>query len=300
MQQQKITPCLWFDNQAESAAAFYSSLFGDSKIGNISRYTKVGKEFHGKPEGSVMTVEFFLAGQQFLALNGGPTFQFNPSISFFVVAETIDEANELWMKLSEGGEVLMPLDKYEWSDRFGWVSDKFGVSWQIMLGNLEDVGQKITPLLFFTGSKRGKAEEAMNYFMEIFPNSSSDGIAKYSASEEGPEGMVKHAQCKLLGETFMFMDSGVENDFPFNEAISLTINCDNQEEVDRYWEALISKGGTAQQCGWLKDQFGISWQVVPKKLQEMLKSEDQEKVLNLAKALFSMEKLDLNELEKAF
>jgi predicted 3-demethylubiquinone-9 3-methyltransferase (glyoxalase superfamily) len=121
---QKIAPCLWFDNQAEEAAQFYTAIFCNSKIGNISRYGEAGQEVHGKPAGSVMTVAFELDGQAFTALNGGPIFKFNEAISLQVNCETQEEVDYFWQKLSEGGD--------EKAQQCGWLKDKYGVSWQIV------------------------------------------------------------------------------------------------------------------------------------------------------------------------
>ncbi len=121
---QKITPCLWFDNQAEEAAKFYASIFKKSKIGNITRYGKAGFEIHGRPAGTVLTVEFQLEGQEFVALNGGPVFKFNEAISFQVHCKTQEEIDYYWEKLSEGGD--------EKAQQCGWLKDKFGLSWQIV------------------------------------------------------------------------------------------------------------------------------------------------------------------------
>ncbi|HEV3137325.1 MAG TPA: VOC family protein [Pirellulales bacterium] len=118
----KIAPCLWFDGQAEEAANFYTSIFENSKIGKISRYTDAGREVHGRPAGSAMTVAFEIAGQPFTALNGGPQFKFSEAISFQVSCETQDEIDYFWSKLSEGGA----------ESQCGWLKDKFGVSWQIV------------------------------------------------------------------------------------------------------------------------------------------------------------------------
>ncbi len=121
---QKISPCLWFDDKAEEAAKFYTSIFKDSKIGDVTRYGKEGYEIHGKEEGTVMTVEFEIEGQKFLGLNGGPIFKFNEAISFQVYCETQEEVDYYWEKLSEGGD--------EKAQICGWLKDKYGVSWQIV------------------------------------------------------------------------------------------------------------------------------------------------------------------------
>ncbi len=121
---QKITPCLWFDNQAEEAANFYTSIFKNSKIGNITRYGKEGYEIHKRETGTVMTMDFEIEGQKFTALNGGPVFKFNEAISFVVQCKTQKEVDYYWEKLSEGGD--------ERAQQCGWLKDKYGVSWQIV------------------------------------------------------------------------------------------------------------------------------------------------------------------------
>jgi len=121
---QKISPCLWFDDKAEEAAKFYTSIFKDSKIGDVTRYGKEGYEIHGREAGTVMTVDFEIEGQNFLGLNGGPIFKFNEAISFQVYCETQEEVDYYWDKLSEGGD--------EKSQQCGWLKDKYGVSWQIV------------------------------------------------------------------------------------------------------------------------------------------------------------------------
>jgi predicted 3-demethylubiquinone-9 3-methyltransferase (glyoxalase superfamily) len=124
MSTNRITPCLWFDDQGEDAARFYTSIFKNSRIGTISRYGEAGKEIHGKTPGSVMTVEFELDGQSFIVLNGGPVFTFNEAISFQIECDTQDEVDYLWDKLSAGGDPA--------AQQCGWLKDKFGVSWQVV------------------------------------------------------------------------------------------------------------------------------------------------------------------------
>jgi predicted 3-demethylubiquinone-9 3-methyltransferase (glyoxalase superfamily) len=119
---QKITPCLWFDNEAEDAAKLYTTVFGNSRIKQISRYTEAGREIHGKPPGSVMVVEFELEGQTFTALNGGPQFKFDEAVSFQVMCDSQDEIDHFWMRLSEGGK----------EGPCGWLKDRFGLSWQVV------------------------------------------------------------------------------------------------------------------------------------------------------------------------
>lgn len=247
-----------------------------------------------------MTVEFNLAGYELIALNAGPLFNFNPSISFFVVCDSEEEVNRLWETLSDRGMALMPLDRYDWSPRYGWVQDRYGITWQLSLGKLEDVGQKITPTLMYVGDQAGRAEEAVNFYTSVFKNSKIDGISRYTGNEGAdPEGHVKHAQFSLDGEKFMVMDSALEHQFGFNEAISLLVSCDSQEEVDYYWKKLAD-GGEEGPCGWLKDKFGVSWQISPVRLVEMLYDPDPARVGRVTNAFMKMKKLDIATLEAAF
>jgi predicted 3-demethylubiquinone-9 3-methyltransferase (glyoxalase superfamily) len=145
---QKITPCLWFDSEAEEAAKLYTSIFKNSKIGRISRYGEAGKEIHGREAGSVMTVEFELNGQKFLALNGGPIFKFNEAVSFTVNCESQEEVDYYWEKLSEGGE----------EGPCGWLKDKYGLSWQIVPAVLGEL---------MSGSDREKSERVMGAMLQM-------------------------------------------------------------------------------------------------------------------------------------
>jgi predicted 3-demethylubiquinone-9 3-methyltransferase (glyoxalase superfamily) len=294
---QTITPFLWFTDQAEEAVNFYVSLFRNSKAGNLTRYEEASAKVSGRPEESVMTIEFQLEGQDFIALNGGPEFTFSPAVSFFVSCETPEEIDKLWQKLSTGGTVLMELDKYPFSEKYGWLQDRYGVSWQFILA---DRAQKITPCLLFVGKQYGKAEEAMHLYTSLFKNSGIRYLERYGAGEGSSEGTVKHATFSLNGQEFIAMDSGLEHHFTFTPAISLMVSCKTQEEVDGLWNKL-SEGGEkeAQQCGWLKDQYGVSWQIVPTVLNALLSNPDPEKSKRVMKAMLQMKKLDIEALKQA-
>jgi predicted 3-demethylubiquinone-9 3-methyltransferase (glyoxalase superfamily) len=291
---------LWYDDQAEEAANFYKSIFPDSSIDHIARYGNEGQEVTGGKPGSVMVVAFSLAGMRFQAINGGPLFKLNPSISLYVVTESEQETNAIWSKLSEGGKILMALDKYPWSEKYGWLQDKYGLSWQIGMGKLSDVGQKITPYLTFVGEEAGRAEEAMKFYTSLFKASKIDGIHKHPKDSSDPEGYVMHAQFKLADSKFMISDSTGPHDFSFNEALSIIVDCKNQQEIDYYWDALRAGGGKESMCGWLSDKFGVSWQVNSPRLKEMLVDKDQKKVDRVTKAFLRMRKFNLAELEKAY
>lgn len=298
MTRSPIVPCLWFDDQAESAARFYQATFHDTRATAVSRYPESADNPPGKPRGSVLTVELELAGQRLSLLNGGPHFTINPSISFFVQVEAEEEVDRLFAALSDEGEVLMPLDRYPWSARYGWTKDRFGVSWQIIAQPADRIEAMIVPCLMFTGAWHGGAEEAMTAYRGIFPNARVCEIERY-AEGEGPPGTVKHGRFLLDGQPMIAMDSPIEHGFTFNEGISLQVMCADQAEVDHYWKAL-SEGGEQHPCGWLRDRFGVSWQVVPDAIAEWMASEDVEARDRAFQAMMGMKKLDLAALKAAF
>ncbi len=289
---QKITPFLWFNDQAEEAIHFYTSLFRSAKIGTVTHF---GDDVPG-PKGKVITATFQLAGLELMALNGGPEFSFTPAISFFVYCQTPEEIDALWKQLSVGGNVMMELDQYPFSEKFGWVADRYGVSWQLTLARLP---QKITPFLMFVGIQNGKAEEAIHFYTSLFQNSSIDQIERYGKGQGEPEGAVMHARFTLNGQGFMAMDGGREHGFNFTPAISFFVHCENQAEVDYFWEKL-SEGGEKGQCGWLTDRFGVSWQIVPTILGEMMNDPDAERARRVTQAMLQMTKIDIGLLRQAY
>ncbi len=295
---QNITPFLWLDGKAEAAATLYISLFENSRLGNISRYGSEGADIHRQPVGQAMVVEMELAGCKINALNGGPMFKINPSISFFVQLKTEDEVAALWNGLVEGGEVMMAMDTYPWSPRYGWLKDRFGVSWQIALAT-RDFSQTITPFLLFTGEQAGKAEEAINLYTSLFENSKIEAILRHDGTAGQVKGTIQHAQFCLNGEMFMAMDSAFDHGFGFNEGLSLMVSCDSQQQVDHLWTALIADGGAVGNCGWLKDRFGLSWQIIPKALFRLLSHPDRAAAGRVMNAMLGMHKLDIAALEAA-
>lgn len=290
---------LWFDRNAEEAVRFYCSVFPDSEILTTMYYGNEGQEIHGGEPGTVLALNVRLSGTVFQAINGGPVFQKNPSISFMILCRDVAEADRFWNALSEGGEVLMAIDKYDWSERYGWVNDKYGTSWQIYTGDGDGLSQRISPSLMFTGTQFGRAEEAIRFYTSIFPDPEIEGILKYPEGMEDA-GKVMHSQFKMAGQIFMAMDSGLEHNFRFSEGVSLIVNCRTQEEIDRYWEQLLVGGGTIQECGWLKDRFGVSWQIVPVQLDRMLATTDEAQRDRVMKAMLGMKKLDLVKLQEAY
>ncbi len=288
---QRIFPFLWFDDQAQQAMNFYTNIFNNSGVGDVSSFENGGPN----EDQTVFTGSFTLNGQEFMSLNGGPIFSFTPAISFFVSCQTMAEIDHLWEKLSENGTVMMEFQKYPFSEKFGWLADKFGVSWQL---NLAGRDQKIAPCLMFVGDKHGKSEEAMHYYTSIFSNSQILQLERYNEQDGDTPGTVKHAKFILDGQEFAAMDSGFDHQFSFTPAISFFIKCETQEEVDYYWEKLLA-GGEAEQCGWLKDKYGVSWQVVPDILSKLLSDPDEDKAGRVMKAMLKMVKLDIDQLKNA-
>ena len=289
-----ITPFLWFDGKAEEAAKLYSSLFSNSKVISMKHWAE-GSPF---PKEQIMTCVFELHGQRFHAFDAGPLFKFNATISFFVVCETESEINKLWEGLIHDGKVMMALDKYPWSEKYGWIQDRFGISWQLMMGDVKKMGQKIIPAFMFTGSQAGKAEQAIELYTKVFANSSIKDINRYATGEGDIEGTIKHGRFTLSNQNFIAMDSSYMHGIEFNEAISLFIPCDTQEEIDYYWNKL-SEGGQIQQCAWLKDKFGLSWQIVPTILPKLLGDPDRAKANRVMQAMLQMKKFDIAKLQQA-
>jgi predicted 3-demethylubiquinone-9 3-methyltransferase (glyoxalase superfamily) len=294
---QLITPFLWFDHQAEDAVKFYTTTFANSKVKLVTRYGKDVAKASGRKEGTVMTVSFQVEGQDFIALNGGPGPALSPAISFFVHCDKPKDVDRLWAKLSPGGEVITALDKYPFSDRYGWIKDRFGVSWQLIVARRK---QRIAPCLMFAGKQHLKSEDAIRFYMSVFKNSKILLLERYRAGQ-GPDGAVVHSKFALNGQEFTAMDSQTNMPLDFTQAISLVVNCATQKDIDYYWSAL-SEGGDekAQVCGWLQDKYGVSWQIVPKVFFKMLSDRDPKKSDRVMTALLQMKKIDIALLKKAY
>lgn len=298
---QRIAPCLWLDGTADAAAAFYTALFPRSRVLHKSRYGKEGFEHHGQPEGQTLVADLELDGFRMCVLNGGPMFKINPSISFFVERDSETEVARLWSGLADGGTALMPLDAYPWSAKYGWVADRFGMTWQISLRNPDTAARGSMALaLLFTGDRAGRAEAAIKRYSAIFAGSGIDAIARHDGSGPDATGTVLAARFHLGGQPFLAMDSAHAHAFGFNEGVSLMVSCDTQPEIDQYWSALIAEGGAESMCGWLKDRFGVSWQIVPSRLPEMMANPDRAAASRMMSAIFGMRKLDIATLEAAF
>jgi len=282
-----IFPCLWYDGDAKESADFYCKVFD----GKITADTPV-----------VMNIEIF--GQKLMLLNGGPHFTKNASVSFMIICDTEADVQKYWDQLLDGGMALMPLDAYSWSKKYGWVQDKYGVTWQIFLGEKASE-QKLVPTLMFINENNGKAMEAMKLYTSIFPNSKIGNILRYGDGSEGhsipePAENIQHAHFEIDGYTFFCMDNSYDHQFNFNEGISMVVMTDDQEQTDHYWNALIANGGRESMCGWLKDPYGFSWQIVPKRLIQLMSDSDQEKAQKVVQTMMKMQKIIISDLENAY
>ena len=292
---QKIVPHLWFDTEAKEAVEFYVATFGHgSKVTHAS-------VLRDTPSGDCDVLSFDLRGFSFMAISAGPYFKANPSISFTVPCKTAEEVDTLWAALSAGGKIMMELGEYPFSKKYGWAADRYGVTWQIVLddGHYPYKGA-ITPTLMFVGDVAGKAADAMKFYASIFPEGKLGDSARYPAGmEPDKEGTVMHGALHIAGQEFFVMDSAQKHDFTFNEAISLLVRCKDQAEIDSYWEAL-SAVPEAEQCGWLKDKYGVSWQIAPAAMDEMMSKGSEEQIARVTKAFLPMKKFDVAALQKAY
>jgi len=275
-----IFPCLWFDGNAKEAADYYCTVFNNSKI----------------TTDTPMVVQFEVEGKKLMGLNGGPMFKINPSISLFVTCATSDEIDSIYEKLMQGGNAMMALNKYPWSERYAWVADKFGMTWQLMLGQVPEGGQKVVTSFLFSGAQYGRGQEAIKHYTSVFPNSAIFHMEIYQAGEPQPEGNLKFGHFAINNEMFAAMDGEGNHQFKFNEGVSITVECDTQEEIDAYWTKL-TEGGEESQCGWLKDKFGVSWQIVPKALGGLMK--EPAKAKRVMSEIMKMKKLHVETLVNA-
>jgi predicted 3-demethylubiquinone-9 3-methyltransferase (glyoxalase superfamily) len=273
-----IGTCLWLDGKAREAAHFYKDVFGDVAI--VSE--------------NPMAVVYNIYGRRFMNLNGGPGYPINPSISFFICVDSEAEMDAIWERLNVDGKILMPLNKYPWSEKYGWCADRYGVNWQLMLGHKSR--SRIMPSLLFTGNQNGNAKQAIEYYSSLFTNSNTVQIDTYQKGEPDTEGNIKYAQFELDNLSFGAMDSSAPHQFSFNEGVSFIITVDTQEEIDNYWNYLV-KDGAPGRCGWLKDKFGVSWQIVPTILGKLMTNP-----VTAPKATYAflqMSKFIIADLEKA-
>lgn len=287
---QKIVPNIWCNRTAEAAGAFYADAFGaagfDARFAVTARYPSEGLlDFQRELAGEALVVDVEIEGAQLALVNAGPEFAPNPSISFMVNFDPlffggdVDAArlglDALWAKLSDGGFVMMPLGEYPFAAHYGWVQDRYGVSWQLMLTRQEGEPRPlIIPALMFDGPSQNRAAEAAARYVSLFaetPGGSAVGtqfpygVPTGAASAEA----LAFGEFRLGDQWFMGSDNGSGTDHGFTNGVSLQVNCADQAEIDALWAGL-SAVPEAEQCGWLVDEFGVSWQIVPANMGELM------------------------------
>lgn len=273
-----IYPCIWCNNNAREIAEKYLSVFPESAIVDENQWVVV------------ITIH----GQRIMLLNGGNMFRPNPSLSLMYLSSKESETAAIYTALIDGGRELMPLDSYPFSSKYAWIEDRFGVSWQLYTGKESDIIQRIVPTLMFVGEHNGKAENAIDFYTSVFPDSEKRGILRYTGDEGETAGHVQHAEFKINDYLIMIMDSSYPHRFGFTDGMSLVVECHTQQEVDHYWEKLKADGGEESMCGWLRDKYGVSWQITPVIMKDLLPKSPR-----VMEVMMTMRKLDIQRLQDA-
>ena len=274
---QVITPAIWCDGTADEAAQFYTDVFRDTSIAE-------------QAPGLAATVS--IHGFRLSLINGGNQYAPNPSISCILNFDPLlfggeeqarDYLDELYERLSTGG-VLMELGEYPFSPRYAWVRDRFGMTWQLMLTDPDgDPRPFVIPSFMFGGTNHAHAEEATDTWIALFDNARRGALYRYEEGGPLDAGTVMFTDFTLRGTWMAATDSGTFHDFTFTPGVSMIVSCRDQEEIDRYWAGL-SAVPEAERCGWCVDRWGVSWQVVPHNIAELMaNAATRDKILHMGK-----------------
>ena len=274
---QRIIPAIWCDGTANEAARFYADVFREGSVVE-------------QVPGLAATVS--IHGFRLSLINGDDQYAPNPSISCILNFDPLlfggeDQAraylDELYERLSGGG-VLMELGEYPFSPRYAWVRDRFGMTWQLML--TDPAGEPrpfILPAFMFGGTNHANAEEATEAWIALFDDTRRGALRRYEEGGPMEAGTVMFTDFTLHGTWMAAMDSGTFHDFTFTPGVSMIVSCRDQEEIDRYWTGL-SAVPEAERCGWCVDRWGVSWQVVPRNIAELMADVAvREKILQMGK-----------------
>lgn len=270
-----IYPCVWCNNNALEMANFYISVFPNTEIVDQNKWVVVLK----------------MKSQRIMFLNGGDIFKPNPSISLMYLSSSEQEIESIFKKISSNGKKLMPLDSYPFSSKYAWVEDRYNVSWQLITASQDDIIQTVVPTLMFIGKNNGKAEEAIDFYTSVFANSHKRGISRYTGNEGETKGNIQHAEFIINNYLLMIMDSSYPHAFGFTGGVSIVVECKNQDEVDYYWSKLTSDGGEEDMCGWLRDKYGVSWQITPAIMKDILLKSPK-----VMEVMMTMKKLEIKPL----
>ncbi|HEL2056651.1 TPA: VOC family protein [Streptococcus suis] len=282
---QTIIPHLWYDTEAKEAVAFYVELFG-GKIDWTYTITDT-------PSGDSDLIQFQLGDMTLAAISAGPYFKLNESMSLMVNVANKDEVTCLYQTLSEGGRVLMPLGEYPFSPYYVWLEDRFGLSWQLSYAPDLDKPYQFDICLLFSQEQVGLAQPMLDYYKDKLPQASVGQLSYYGEGEAAVEAAkLNYAELLVAGQKMIVMDHGYGGEASFNEAFSLMVYVDSQDELNFYYD-LLSAVPEAEMCGWVKDQFGISWQIVPRILMEAYDTASPETVKAVNAVVMTMKRLDI-------
>ena len=274
---QVITPAIWCDGTADEAAQFYADVFRDASIAE---------------QAPGLTAMVSIHGFRLSLINGGNQYAPNPSISCILNFDPLlfggeEQAraylDELYERLSTGG-VLMELGEYPFSPRYAWVRDRFGMTWQLMLTDPDgDPRPFVIPSFMFGGTNHAHAEEATDAWIALFDNARRGALYRYEEGGPLDAGTVMFTDFTLRGTWMAATDSGTFHDFTFTPGVSMIVSCRDQEEIDRYWAGL-SAVPEAERCGWCVDRWGVSWQIVPHNIAELMAdAATRDKILHMGK-----------------
>lgn len=271
---QKIVPNIWFNRNAGEAGEFYAASLPKTKAHVAMRYPDELPPSQAGMEGQPVVVDVEVDGFHLTLINSDDTYRPTPAISFILNFDPLmfdgdaDAAraalDATWDALSDGGAALMPLGEYPFSPWFGWVADRYGVSWQLMLTRPEGEPRPfVIPQIMFANAVEGKAREAAELYTSLLPDAGVGTVIPR------PTGGVMFGEFHVGDQWFSIMDSDIAHEFGFTPGVSLEVRCEDQDEIDRLWDAL-SAVPEAEACGWLVDRFGVSWQIVPANIGELL------------------------------
>lgn len=283
---------LWYDKEAVQAVETYTNLFPASEI--LARTV-----LPDTPSGDVDYLIFNLGNLQFSAMSAGDYFKLNESISIMVTLSSKEELDRIYATLSQDGKILMPLQAYDFNPYFVWLQDAYGLNWQLFLDEKQSQDHTFKLCFLFGMEQNGLAEPAMDFFIEKLG-------AKEVLRQPYPEFPGKPESAKLvygqvnyLNQDFVFMDHGAGGDSLFSPAFSLSLLCQDQAEIDHYWD-LLSKVAEAEACGWCQDDFGLSWQVVPAALERATLRASREDLKAMQAIYYPMKKFEIAPLSEFF
>lgn len=279
-----LTPTIRVKDNAKSQADFYCNVFTWASITSTNPV--------------ITSLQIFWQPLAILVGGDNPDAKPNPSISFSLWIKDKDLTQLLWDKLSEWWSVLMEYADYDWSKGYGWCNDRYGVSRQVMYDDRADTSlNQVVPSLMFIGDNNGKAHEAIKLYTDIFPNSSVWQLSPYGDNPMGEDPThLNHAEFVLDGQQMITMDSGMDHQYQLNDGVSLMIICKDQDEVDHYRDLLTADEGTPWQCGWLKDKYGVSRQVVPTQQLDLIADRDSPQAKHAMSQMMQMKKIIIKDL----